>query len=194
MDVRNLLTLSGFDCYRETRRMLLPVNIPLLSPLINKFFAKLPLLRLLCINTFSFAKPVGTAAENVNHKYSVSIVIPARNESGNIENGLLRIPTFGKWQEIIFVEGNSTDDTWEQIKTIEKKYSSTHRIKTAKQEGKGKNDAVRKGFSMAEGDILMILDADLTVPPEDLPKFYDAIASGKGDFINGCRLVYPMEK
>lgn len=120
MDVRNLLTLSGFDCYRETRRILLPVNIPLLSPLINKFFAKLPLLRLLCINTFSFAKPVGTAAENVNHKYSVSIVIPARNESGNIENGLLRIPTFGKWQEIIFVEGNSTDDTWEQIKTIEK--------------------------------------------------------------------------
>lgn len=194
MDVRNLLTLAGFDCYRETRRMLLPVNIPLLSPVINKIFAKLPLLRLLCINTFSFAKPVGTAAENVNHKYSVSIVIPARNESGNIENGLLRIPSFGKWQEIIFVEGNSTDDTWEQIKTIEKKYASTHRIKTAKQEGKGKNDAVRKGFGMAEGDILMILDADLTMPPEDLPKFYNAIASGKGDFINGCRLVYPMEK
>lgn len=194
MDVRNLLSLAGFDCYRETRRMLLPVNIPLLSPIFNKFFAKLPLLRLLCINTYSFAKPEAQDVEDTDRKYSVSIVIPARNESGNIENAIERLPKFGKWQEIIFVEGNSTDDTWEQIKATEKKYASTHRIKTAKQEGKGKNDAVRKGFSIAEGDILMILDADLTVPPEDLPKFYKAIASGKGDFINGCRLVYPMEK
>lgn len=194
MDVRNLLLLAGFDCYRETRRMLLPIYIPLLSSFMNKFVAKLPIFRTFCINTYSFAKPLANVAEDISEKYSVSIVIPARNESGNIENGLLRIPKFGKWQEIIFVEGNSTDDTWVKIKEIEQKYSPTHRIKTAKQEGKGKNDAVRKGFGMAEGDILMILDADLTVPPEDLPKFYEAIASGKGDFINGCRLVYPMEK
>ncbi len=112
MDVRNLLFLAGFDCYRESRRMLLPINIPLLSPLINKFIAKLPLFRLMCINTYSVAKPLANATEDVNEKYSVSIVIPARNESGNIENGLLRIPKFGKWQEVIFIEGNSTDDTW----------------------------------------------------------------------------------
>jgi SAM-dependent methyltransferase len=194
MDVRNLLFLAGFECYRESRRMLLPINIPLLSPFANKFLAKLPLIRLLCINTYSFAKPLAQVTEHIHEKYSVSIVIPARNESGNIENGLLRIPRFGKWQEIIFVEGNSTDDTWDKIKEVEKKYAATHRIKITKQEGKGKNDAVRKGFSIAEGDILMILDADLTMPPEDLPKFYEAIASNKGDFINGCRLVYPMEK
>ncbi len=194
-DVKNLLMLSGFDCYRQTRRMLFPIYIPLLSTLINKYLAKLPLFRSIAMCGYSFAKPA--SLENpvgVNEKYSVSIVIPARNESGNIENGLLRIPKFGKWQEIIFIEGNSTDDTWETIQKVHEKYKDQYRIKIGKQSGKGKNDAVRKGFSIAEGDILMILDADLTVPPEDLPKFYDAIATNKGNFINGCRLVYPMEK
>ncbi len=194
-DINNLLMLGGFDVYRETRRMIFPVYIPLISPFFNKVLGKLPLIRLLAMNNYSFATPAPVSEpQDVAEKYSVTIVIPARNESGNIENGLLRIPKFGKWQEVIFVEGNSTDDTWAKINEIKEKYDVTHRIKIAKQDGKGKADAVRKGFGMAEGDILMILDADLTVPPEDLPKFYDAIATGKGDFINGCRLVYQMEK
>lgn len=194
-DMKNLLMLAGFDCYRQTGRMIFPLNIPLLSPFLNKFIGKLPLFKYFAITGYAFARPASTEKTNHEHeKFSVSIVIPARNESGNIENGLLRIPEFGKWQEIIFVEGNSTDDTWNKIQEVQKKYATTHRIKIAKQDGKGKADAVRKGFAMAEGDILMILDADLTVPPEDLPKFYHAIASGKGDFINGSRLVYPMEK
>jgi glycosyltransferase involved in cell wall biosynthesis len=107
---------------------------------------------------------------------------------------LLQIPEFGKWQEIIFVEGNSTDDTWQKINEVKSKYSDRKKIIAAKQSGKGKYDAVRKGFDLATGDILMILDADLTVPPEDLIKFYNAIATCKGDFINGCRLIYQMEK
>ncbi len=194
-DTKNLLMLSGFDCYRQTRRMLFPVYIPLLSPFLNKFLSKLPLFKSLSMCGYSFAKPSSVKTpENVSQKYSVSIVIPARNESGNIENAILRLPKFGKHQEIIFIEGNSTDDTWKKIQEIKTKYESTHDIKIGKQTGKGKNDAVRKGFDMAEGDILMILDADLTVPPEDLPKFYEAIATNKGNFINGCRLIYPMEK
>ncbi|MEP7265709.1 MAG: bifunctional class I SAM-dependent methyltransferase/glycosyltransferase family 2 protein [Bacteroidota bacterium] len=194
-DVKNLLMLSGFDCYRQTRRMLFPIYIPLLSTFINRYLAKLPLFRLMAMCGYSFAKPASLeSSESTQEKYSVSIIIPARNESGNIENGLLRIPKFGKWQEIIFIEGNSTDDTWETVQKVHEKYKDQYRIKIDKQSGKGKNDAVRKGFSIAEGDILMILDADLTVPPEDLPKFYDAIATNKGSFINGCRLVYPMEK
>lgn len=195
-DIKNLLYLENFEVYRESRRMLLPLRIPILSGFINKYLSKLPLLKSLCINNYTFARPfqITENAFNSNEVFSVSIIIPVRNESGNIENGFLRIPKFGKWQEIIYIEGNSTDDTWVKVENVNLKYRNTHNIICAKQEGKGKNDAVKKGFSMASGDILMILDGDLTVPPEELPKFYNALATSKADFINGCRLVYPMEK
>lgn len=192
-DIKNLLYLAGFDTYRMAHRQILPVNIPSVSWFFNKVLARLPLFRGLCINKFAFARPEPTALEDFETDYTVSVVIPARNESGNIENAILRTPKLGKHTEIIFIEGNSTDDTWEKIQEIQKKYADTHDIKIGQQDGKGKNNAVKKGFAMATGDILMILDADLTMPPEDLPKFYHAIASGKGDFINGSRLVYKME-
>lgn len=192
-DLENLLYLAGFDTYRMAHRQILPINIPGVSWLFNKVLAKLPLFRSLCINKYAFARPSPAALPDFKKDFTVSVVIPARNESGNIENAILRTPKMGTHTEIIFVEGNSTDDTWAKIQEIQAKYSATHDIKIAKQPGKGKNDAVKKGFEMATGDILMILDADLTVPPEDLPKFYNAIASGNGDFINGSRLVYKME-
>lgn len=191
-DINNLLHLAGFESFRSTRRMLLPINIPGLSWFMNKYVAHLPLWNAFCINKYINARRL--PALDTDYNYSVSIVIPARNESGNIENAILRLPSFGKFQEIIFIEGNSSDDTWETIQRVAEKYKDTHRIKIGQQDGKGKGDACRKGFAMAEGDVLMILDADLTVPPEDLPKFYHAIDSGKGEFINGSRLVYPMEK
>jgi len=193
-DINNLLYLAGFDVYRQVRRMLIPFNIPIISYITNKYLAKLPILRSLCINMYSFAMPYPNSEKDVDSRYSVSIVIPARNESGNIENAILRMPKFSNHQEIIFVEGNSTDDTWDTIQKIKQKYDHTHDIKITQQTGKGKGDAVRKGFGMATGDILMILDADLTMPPEELPKFYNAIAGYKGDFINGSRLVYAMDE
>jgi hypothetical protein len=194
-DISNLLYLSGFETYRMNKRLLIPVYIPIISWFFNKYIAKLPIFKSLCLNQFLFARPLlNYKEEEVSEKYSVSICIPARNESGNIENAILRLPKFSKHQEIIFVEGNSGDDTWEVIQKIREKYKDTHDIKIAQQEGKGKGDAVRKGYSIATQDILMILDADLTMPPEELPKFYNAIATGKGEFINGSRLVYPMEK
>lgn len=194
-DVNNLLYLSGFDVYRTSMRMLIPFYIPLISWFFNRVIAKFPVIRHLAINLYSFAKVESRISkEEYNKRYVTSVVIPARNESGNIEDAVLRLPKFGKDVEIVFIEGNSTDDTWQKIQEVAVKYKDTHNIKIGQQPGKGKGDAVRKGFSMATGDILMILDADLTVPPEDIPKFYDAIASGKGDFINGSRLVYKMEK
>ena len=194
-DISNLLYLSGFETYRKNKRLLLPIYIPFFSWLFNKYIAKLPLFKSACINQFLFARPIfNYSEEQIKEKYSVSICIPARNESGNIEDAILRMPKFGSHQEIIFVEGNSSDDTWQKIQEIQKKYKTTHDIKIAQQDGKGKGDAVRKGYSIATQDILMILDADLTMPPEELPKFYDAIATGKGEFINGSRLVYPMDK
>ena len=194
-DISNLLYLSGFETYRSNKRLLLPLNIPIISWFINKYVAKLPIFKSLCLNQFLFARPFSNVTEEaVADKYSVSICIPARNESGNIENAILRLPKFSKHQEIIFIEGNSSDDTWQKIQEIQEKYKDTHDIKIGQQNGKGKGDAVRKGYAMATCDILMILDADLTMPPEELPKFYNAIATGKGEFINGSRLVYPMDK
>jgi ubiquinone/menaquinone biosynthesis C-methylase UbiE len=194
-DINNLLSLSGFDVYRNSRRMIFPIYIPIVSTFLNKYIGKLPFFKFFSINNYSFAKLRSTTEKKeADKKYSVSVVIPARNESGNIENAILRLPDLGNHTEIIFIEGNSTDDTWEKIKEIQKKYEKTHTIKIDQQKGKGKADAVRLGFELATADILMILDADLTVPPEDLIKFYDTIASGKADFVNGSRLVYPMEK
>jgi len=123
---------------------------------------------------------------------SVSVLVPARNESGNIESIFQRVPEMGAGTEIIFVEGHSTDDTFDAI-TAGVQHHPERRCVVLKQEGKGKGDAVRAGFARASGDILMILDADLTVAPEDLPRFYDALTAGKGDLINGVRLVYPMQ-
>ena len=194
-DINNLLYHAGFDAFKGGERLLFPVYIPLLSKVVNKYLAKLPFCRKLCLTNYTIAEPLRIQPEEEYKKeYSVSVIIPARNESGNIEDAIKRMPVMGKHTEIIFVEGNSADDTWGRIQEVCEKYKTSYDIKIAQQDGKGKGDAVRKGFDMASGDILMILDADLTVPPEDLPKFYDAIASGKGEFINGSRLVYNMDK
>ncbi len=195
-DIANLLYLADFDTYKNSRSMYLPYRVPLLSTFLNRFISRLPFFQMFGLNQFVFARPFPPRLkqQEVDERYSVSVVVPARNESGNIEAAIQRTPQMGKFTELIFVEGNSTDDTWETIQKLNEKYKDTHRIKIMQQDGKGKGDAVRKGYAAAEGDILMILDADLTVPPEDLPKFYNAITRGKGEFINGVRLVYPMEK
>jgi SAM-dependent methyltransferase len=189
-DLENMLFLAGFEVYKVIPRMLVPFRIPLVSSFINRYIGSLPGFRHFAINQYVFARSNRPAAQA---EHSVSVVIPARNESGNIENAVKRMPAFGRSVEIIFVEGNSTDDTWDVIQAVAAKYKDTHRIVTAKQEGKGKGDAVRKGFGLATGDILMILDADLTVVPEALPRFYEAMERNQGDFIMGTRLVYPME-
>jgi SAM-dependent methyltransferase len=194
-DISNLLFISGFDAYRKSKRLIFPFYVPVLSAILNRYLAKFPFFRFFSFNIYNFAKPLPQGDDvSVAKQFSVSVVIPARNESGNIENAVLRLPAFGQRIEILFVEGNSTDDTWQKILEVRDRYAGTHDIKAIQQKGKGKADAVRDGFAAATGDILMILDADLTVPPEDLPKFYNAIAGSKGDFVNGTRLVYPMEK
>ena len=192
-DMMNLLYLAGFETYRSYAGMLIPFDIPLLAPLANKWLANTLLAQQLDINKFFYARLV-PEEDQWQRRYSVSVIIPARNESGNILPALQRTPDMGSHTEIIFVEGNSTDDTWQTLQTQAQLWEGKRDVKVLRQDGKGKGDAVRKGFAAASGDILMILDADLTVPPEDLPKFYRAIATGKGDFINGVRLVYPLEK
>jgi glycosyltransferase involved in cell wall biosynthesis len=191
-DLSSLLYLEGYDKVKIGRRMLLPKYIPLISNMINRYFAQLPLINKFCLINFIIARVNPDLFER--KEKTVSVVIPARNEKGNIENAVTRMPKLGQHTEIIFVEGHSDDGTLNEIKRVCEKYHTEYDLKFFVQDGRGKGDAVRKGFARASGDILMILDADLTVPPEDLIKFYEAIASGKGEYINGTRLVYPMEK
>ena len=186
-DVLNLLRLAGWDPVCRQSRLLLPIPIPLLAPLLNRVVA--PLAGWFCLTIFIVARPVRSAAL----PRTVSVVIPARNEAGNIAGAIARTAELGAGTELIFVEGHSRDDTWAKIQQAAKEHPD-RKIKIMQQTGRGKGDAVRLGFAAATGDILMILDADLTMPPEELPKFYDVIASGRAEFANGVRLVYPMDE
>ena len=172
---------------------MLPLPIPILAPLCNKFLVRFWPFQLLAMTHFMVAKKKAVSDPLAKNKYSTSIIIPARNEEGNIKQAFERIRKIGKSTEIIFVEGNSSDNTAAEIDKQILAHPNQKAIHL-NQSGKGKGDAVRLGFSEAKGDVLMILDADLTMAPEDLPRFYEALSSGAGDFINGVRLVYPMEK
>jgi 2-polyprenyl-3-methyl-5-hydroxy-6-metoxy-1,4-benzoquinol methylase len=188
-DVCNFLALTGYQPIKIERSILFPKNIWGLSYFLNRFVAKLPVFNALTLNHFIIARPVFDDIKD----YDVTVLIPCRNEKGNIEPAVARLPDFGRSVEIIFVEGGSSDGTFEEVERVIKAYPQKN-IKLFKQTGKGKADAVRVGFAKAKGEVLMILDADLTVDPQDLPKFYQAIKQNSGEFINGCRLVYPMEK
>ncbi len=189
-DISNLLELAGFELITHDRYILLPVYIPLISWFLNTFIAPLPLINRLCLSQWIVARPI--AQKKNPEEVTVSIIIPCRNERGNIEAAIIRCPTMGKSVEFIFVEGHSQDNTLEEIKRVQQAYPEK-KISYLTQPGKGKGDAVRVGFERASGDILMILDADLTMPPEELPKFFNALVDGKAEFINGSRLVYGME-
>ena len=189
-DMSDLFSLAGFKVIKSFDEYLCPFSIPVLEALCNRFMAKLWPFSCFDLFHMQIARLMPEGPPSIP---TVSVVIPARNEAGNIEAALQRTPDLGAGTEIIFVEGNSTDNTWSVIQDMARKYSH-RKIKTLRQQGKGKGDAVRVGFDAAEGDVLMILDADLTMPPEILPQFYEAIASGVAEFVNGVRLVYPQEK
>ena len=188
-DAIGFLHLSDFEMVKQEWRQLIPKKLFGFGSLINRFFGTLPLISRLALRNYIVARP---STQNTFNSLSTTVVVPCRNEKGNVENAVKRIPDFCNDIEIIFVEGGSKDGTFDEINRVIDLYPNKD-IKVFQQEGQGKGDAVRKGFSNARGEVLMILDADLTVPPEDLTKFYNAIASGKGEFINGTRLVYPME-
>ncbi len=190
-DMNNLLEMCDYRIVRKQLRTLLPKYVPLLSYFCNRILGVLPGINHLCMTTFVVAMPKPAPLDPKN--VTCTVVIPTKNEKGNIENAIKRTPAMGKHTEFIFVDGQSTDGTIEEIQRVMKKYPD-HDIKYFQQDGKDKGDAVRKAFAHAEGDVLIILDSDLTVPPEDMPKFFDALVHGRGEFINGSRLVYPLEE
>lgn len=187
-DVKNLLDLANWELLKYQPRILFPIEVPIISTVLNRWLA--PLLPWFCLTSFGVARP--RPPRKRDREYTVSVVVPARNESGNIENIVRRTPELGAGTELVFIEGNSTDDTWAKIQEVAAAHPERN-IKTMRQTGKGKGNAVREAFAVCTGDILMILDADLTMPAEELPKFYEVVASRHGEFANGVRLVYPME-
>ena len=189
-DLANLLYLADFEILRSRQHILLPKRIPVLAPFANRFLTPLPLIRQLALTNWVVARPMRLEGERSTP--SVSVICPCRNEAGNIQQIAERLPEMGSHTELIFVEGHSRDNTVDECRRVAESLAEKD-IKVLVQEGKGKGDAVRLGFAKATGDILMILDADISVAPEDLVDFYEALVSGKGDFINGCRLVYTMD-
>ncbi|MBR1199480.1 glycosyltransferase [Bradyrhizobium sp. AUGA SZCCT0158] len=188
-DLHALASLGEFDVVKSEQRVLMPISLLGIGRLINRFVSILPGFRFFALRHYFVARSRHAAVEDLK---SVTIVIPARNERGNIEPAIQRIPSFCDDIEIIFVEGHSKDGTFEEIERVKAAYPQMD-IKAMRQPGKGKADAVFAAYDVARGDVLMILDADLTMPPEQLPKFWEALRLGKGEFINGSRLVYPLE-
>lgn len=189
-DLTNIAALSGYEIVKVRPCVYFPWRLLGLGNLVNSLFVTVPLLRWLALAAVIVLRPIFAEPG----KPSLSIVIPARNERGNIANALEELPDFaGTELEVIFVEGHSTDGTWEEIQRVVAEYSGPLRLKAFQQSGRGKADAVRLGFAHAENDLLTILDADLTMPPRLLVRFYAAYCSGLADFVNGSRLVYPME-
>jgi len=193
-DLENMLYLSGFATIRRWHEILCPVRLPIVDSICNRYLVKIAPFRVAALTNFLIVRRAEQSDSPTREKREpiVSVVVPARNEAGNIDNIFRRVPEMGAGTELIFVEGHSSDGTYEAIERIAKNYPGK-RVKIMRQLGRGKGDAVRTGFAAADGDVLMILDADLTVAPEDLPRFYAVLRSGKGEFVNGVRLVYPME-
>jgi glycosyltransferase involved in cell wall biosynthesis len=168
----------------------IPVYLAAISYLINKIIP-----RIYGIKNLSFMQyVVCRKRQDISKRDSMScsIVVPCHNEEGNIEECVRRIPDVGTSTEILIVDDGSTDNTAgvaHRISRIDKRVAV---IRIEKNLGKG--NAVRAGFDRARGDILIILDADMSVMPEDIPKFFNAIADGAAEFVNGTRMVYPIEK
>jgi ubiquinone/menaquinone biosynthesis C-methylase UbiE len=190
-DMINFLSITGYQPVKIGRRFLIPKKIPIIANFVNHYISQLPVINHLCLTNYVVARPAWYENNDIVNKYNVSVIIPARNEAGNIAAAVERLPKLGKKTEVIFIEGHSQDNTWDKIQELVNNYQGNFILKAFQQTGKGKADAVRLGFAEATGDILIILDADLTVQPEDLPKFVEVISTNHGEFINGSRLVYP---
>jgi glycosyltransferase involved in cell wall biosynthesis len=123
--------------------------------------------------------PLGVDASN-GMGVRVSVVIPALNEADNLPHVLPRIP---RWvHEVLVVDGNSTDGTADIATSL------LPQVRIVRQSGKGKGDALRAGFASATGDVIVMLDADGSMSPQEIPLYVGALLAG-ADMAKGSRFV-----
>lgn len=194
-DLKNMAHLAGFETVKSGTKMIIPIYVPFVSTFFNHYVANIwPFSHLGLFHYLVARKPEKHRDINLGRIPSLSIIIPARNEAGTMETIVRDLPELGSSTELVFIEGNSTDNTYAEIERVAHEYGKKRKIIYSKQDGRGKGDAVRKGFEMATCDIVTIYDADMTVPAHEIKKFYTALIENRGEFINGSRLVYPMEE
>jgi SAM-dependent methyltransferase len=192
-EVENMLSLADFEVVRRDRQIVFPLNVPGLAPLLNRFLGHLPLVDQLSLMFGIVARPSPARSRRGSAQApSTTVIVPCRNEAGHIRPLVERLPRLGPNSEFLFIEGNSTDDTEAVIKQVVAERPDLP-LRFLKQTGRGKGDAVRLGFAEARGEIVLILDSDMGVAPGDVPKFVEALVRGKGEMVNGSRMVYPME-
>ncbi len=192
-EIKNMLALADFEVVRDDAHLACPVRVPLLADLVNRYLGRLPLLDAFSLMFGIVARPApARTAASRPERPTVSVVIPCRNEAGHIGPLVESLPELPAGSEFLFVEGNSSDDT-EAVIRREIAAHPALPLRLLRQTGRGKGDAVRLGFAEARGDVLLILDSDMGVAPQDVPKFVQALVRGKGELVNGSRLVYPME-
>jgi hypothetical protein len=187
-DIENIMSISGYEIIESGYRMFLPVRIPLVSCFLNKIVSRLPIIRNLCLLQYTIARPKQRG--EIDTQLKCSVIVPCYNEQENIENCILSIPDLGDYTEIVVVNDGSADNTLKIIEGLKKKISNLTCVSYSPNKGKG--HAVKQGLDAARGDILIILDADMAVLPEDLKKFYNVLASNQAEFVNGTRMIYGM--
>ena len=192
-EVRHMLGLADYEVVRDDAQVIFPAGVPLLSELLNRWAGHLPLVGALSLMYGIIARPAPHRFQGFRStRPSTSVVVPCRNEAGHIRPLVERLPDLGPNSEFLFVEGHSSDDTEDVIRQVIRERPDLP-LRLLKQPGKGKGDAVRHAFSHARGEVLLILDSDMGVAPEDVPRFVAALQRGKGELVNGSRLVYPIE-
>jgi len=191
-EVGNMLALADFETVRTDKQIVLPAHVPLVADLVNRYLGHLPGFEELSLMYGIVARPAPARRRGPVPAPTVSVIIPCRNESGHIRELVARLPELPSGSEVLFVEGNSTDDTEEVIRQAVAA-NPQRPLRLLKQPGRGKGDAVRFGFAEARGEVVLILDSDMGVAPEEIPKFVRVLTTGKGELVNGSRMVYPME-
>jgi len=187
-DTENILDITGYEVIQSGYRLFLPKNIPIISYLLNKIIPRISVLKDLCLVQYIIARPRQDLKIDTN--ISCSVIIPCHNEEGNIKECIERIPELGKYTEILIVDDGSTDGTADIVKDMQRDKTNVTLISYTPNKGKG--HAVKTGFDAAKGEVLIILDADMAVLPEELTKFYNTLASHQAEFVNGTRMVYDM--